>query len=454
MTVWRVPGRIEVLGKHTDYAGGHVLVGAVERAVTVHAEPLSEADAATTPGDARDSAADSAAEQGEYAAGAGEPAARASLPSAPTRILASTDLDPEAVEIIAGEQLDRPAGHWAHYVRTAAERLTSNFGPLASARLTFTSDLPPASGMSSSSALLTATALALADLNDLWTRPEWTHTIRTRLDLAGYAASIENGKAFGDLPGRPGVGTSGGSLDHTGMLTSERGLLSLASFDPPEIHDRVPMPPGMTFVVCVSGIRAEKTAGAQESYNSGPRMIADILGRWNQGATQPLSSLHAVVRHLVPESAQGPIDPGDERLAPLRACAKGAVEQGRLQQFLEESAYLVPAAAQALRVGALNDFAQYVERSQRLAEEGLGNQVPETIALVRLARQEGAVAASAFGAGYGGSVWAMVPTTTADDFAARWLSAYRAEFDVPEATTIVTGAGQSARRRDEDANQA
>ena len=33
-TAWRVPGRVEVLGKHTDYAGGSVLVGAVDRAIT------------------------------------------------------------------------------------------------------------------------------------------------------------------------------------------------------------------------------------------------------------------------------------------------------------------------------------------------------------------------------------------------------------------------------------
>ena len=30
MTVWFAPGRIEVLGKHTDYAGGRSLVMAIE----------------------------------------------------------------------------------------------------------------------------------------------------------------------------------------------------------------------------------------------------------------------------------------------------------------------------------------------------------------------------------------------------------------------------------------
>ena len=37
---WTMPGRIEVLGKHTDYGGGRVLVCAVDRGVTVRAERI------------------------------------------------------------------------------------------------------------------------------------------------------------------------------------------------------------------------------------------------------------------------------------------------------------------------------------------------------------------------------------------------------------------------------
>jgi galactokinase len=39
---WRVPGRIEVLGKHTDYAGGRSLVCAVEQGFVVAAAPRSD----------------------------------------------------------------------------------------------------------------------------------------------------------------------------------------------------------------------------------------------------------------------------------------------------------------------------------------------------------------------------------------------------------------------------
>jgi len=50
-----------------------------------------------------------------------------------------------------------------------------------------------------------------------------------------------------------------------------------------------------------------------------------------------------------------------------------------------------------------------VDRSQELTTTHLRNQVPETIFLAKAAREEGAIAASAFGAGFGGSVWALVP---------------------------------------------
>jgi galactokinase len=69
-----------------------------------------------------------------------------------------------------------------------------------------------------------------------------------------------------------------------------------------------------------------------------------------------------------------------------------------------------------------------VDRSQALAEQALDNQVPETIALARLARANGAAAASAFGAGFGGAVWAMVPGSAAESFTAAWRAAYAQEF--------------------------
>ncbi|MDO5629841.1 MAG: galactokinase family protein, partial [Mobilicoccus sp.] len=136
--VWRVPGRIEVLGQHTDYAGGNVLVCAASQSVTATATPRPPPRTPlTTSG--------------------GSPNDRRGLLSARSSAF------PGTVTLEANRPVDLPAGHWGRYVATAWHRLRANFGDLPDAHLTIDSDLPLASGMSSSSALVVASALALAD---------------------------------------------------------------------------------------------------------------------------------------------------------------------------------------------------------------------------------------------------------------------------------------------------
>lgn len=65
-----------------------------------------------------------------------------------------------------------------------------------------------------------------------------------------------------------------------------------------------------------------------------------------------------------------------------------------------------------------------------------------------LARDLGVQAASSFGAGFGGSVWALVPTADADGFATAWLERYSAEFPeaAERATALITRPGAPAHR--------
>jgi galactokinase len=48
--------------------------------------------------------------------------------------------------------------------------------------------------------------------------------------------------------------------------------------------------------------------------------------------------------------------------------------------------------------------------------------------LARSAKELGAAAASAFGAGFGGAVWAMVAVEESEVFLARWARRYREDF--------------------------
>lgn len=378
MSGWFAPGRIEVLGKHTDYAGGNVLICAVDRGVT------------------------------------------ATVTRGTSGIEARSAASADVVTLQPGTPADLPAGHWGHYVNVVVDRLAANFGPLRPAKIAIDSDLPLASGMSSSSALVVSTAMALARDNGFDTSDAWRDAIADELALAGYLACVENGSSFGPLAGRKGVGTFGGSEDHTAMLCSAPGHLGVFSFNPASLVERVAFPDDLAFVVAVSGVKAEKTGAALAAYNGASLGVREVLARWNAATQRADANLAAAV-------ASGP-----EAVEVLEGLvADDARLLGRLRQFVAESTVIVPGAADALRRGDLAALGEVAASSQTWAAEGLGNQVPETQGLVDEALALGAIASTSFGAGFGGSVWALVERDSADAFGADWLSAYRVRF--PEA---------------------
>ncbi len=390
-----VPGRIEVLGKHTDYAGGRSLICATERGFKVMVNPRTDETITVT----------------DAARGVNDRLA----------------LDPE---------LTSAKGHWSSYPRTVARRVARNF-PRArqGADVVFENDLPQAAGLGSSSAFVTAIFLALSAVNDLEHDEAYTAAIKTREDLAAYLACVENGASFGPLEGDGGVGTTGGSEDHVAILCSERGQLKTYAFNPVRLEARIAMPPGFTFVVAASGVMAQKTAGAMDHYNRVAADAATLLERMQTIGGEPQRSLADAVAG------------SSEAVTELHRVLQFEPRLlGRLEQFIEETLVIVPRAAEALTARDLATFGALVDRSQRLAEEGLRNQVPETVALARRARELGCAAASAFGAGFGGSVWALVPSREAERFSERWQTAYNREFpeSAARATFFTTWPGAGA----------
>ncbi len=391
---WFVPGRIEILGKHTDYAGGRSLICAVERGVAAVSAARSDGVLSVTD----------------------------------TRRQTSVVLDPDG---------PAPDTSWTTYPATVIARLRRNFpGSILGADVIFESDLASASGMSSSSAVMIAVLLAAAKASRLETSPEWSRNIRHQEDLAAYAATIENGSAFRGLAGDAGVGTRGGSEDHTAIVCSRPGRLAQYSFRPTRLERSIALPPGLVFAIAVSGVRAQKTGNAREDYNRAARAVDRILALWNRGSGRSDPTLAAAIAGA----------PGGA--ASVRAAVDGEEPalDDRFDQFVEESMTLVPAAGDQLERTELDALGVTVSRSQDLAERLLRNQVPETISLARLARDRGAIAASAFGAGFGGSVWALVEQTGAGRFLESWQAAYGAAH--PEASKrsafFLTGPGPAA----------
>jgi galactokinase len=416
-----VPGRIEVLGKHTDYAGGRSLIAAAERGFCLVA--VARAGALVR---AR------ALDLGE----------RCEFPFA-------GDLEPRV-------------GHWSNYPMTVARRVARNFpGRLRGADLAFASDLPSAAGMSSSSALVVACFLALAAINRLAEREVYRRNIAGPESLAGYLGTVENGQTFAALAGDRGVGTFGGSEDHTAMLCSQAGTLAQYSYCPVRLERRIAMPAGYVFAIAASGIAAEKTGSAMERYNRASRLAAAAAGRWREATGRPDGTVAAAMASgpaaratpfRVPAAA-GTYDPA--AAARMREVLAGVPPGGeftpqelrdRFEHFRVESDEIIPPAGDALAAGDLATFGRLADRSQEAAETLLGNQVPETSHLARSARELGAAAASAFGAGFGGSIWALVREDDGAAFLEKWPRRYAAAFAsaASRAAFFVTGAGPAA----------
>ena len=100
----------------------------------------------------------------------------------------------------------------------------------------------------------------------------------------------------------------------------------------------------------------------------------------------------------------------------------------RVRQFVIESEAIIPQAADALARNDLRKFGQLVDISHVNSRELLWNIIPETDYLQQSARKLGAIAASGFGAGFGGSVWALVTAADVDMFCERWNAAYHTAF--------------------------
>ncbi len=123
--VWAAPGRVNLIGEHTDYNEGYVMPFALAQRVLIAAAPRNDRTWSVT-----------------------------SLNNDSTKIFSAADLNPG----MAG---------WQAYVAGVVWALQEAGHRVGGADLVLTSDVPEGAGLSSSAALECAVLTALADLNDL-----------------------------------------------------------------------------------------------------------------------------------------------------------------------------------------------------------------------------------------------------------------------------------------------
>ena len=349
----RAPGRVNLIGDHIDYNGLAVLPMAIQHEIRMLVAPRDD-------GRVRLANVDDAFEPVTFELGPVVPA--------------------------------HPAGHWANYAQAAGQALVTACGPLGGFDALVSGAIPQAAGLSSSSALVVASALALVDAN--------------ALDLAPHAlmALLADAEHY--------VGTRGGGMDQAICLGARRGAATHIDFRPLRLTP-VAVPAGWRFVVAFSGVRAQKSAAAREVYNRRTHecaealpMLADAAGLAGE-ATWP-----ALV-------AQGTADD----LAALAASELEPPLDRRARHVVTEAAR-VEAAVAALRAADLVAFGRLMTASHASLRDDYEVSCPELDALVDLALGAGARGARLTGAGFGGSVVALADEATAAAMVSRWTQAY------------------------------
>ena len=375
-----VPGRIEFFGKHVDYGGGISMTCAISEGITATIDRLD--------------------------------VAVIDLEDARTGRRARVPLRPDA----------RPGGaHGGTYIAAVARRLTRDFGPLTTGvRVVSQSTLPRSAVLSRCSAFVTMLTMAVAEANELTQRAEWQQHLPDRLALAEYCGAVETGGAFGPWPGERGVGTRGGAQDHVAILCNTAGRVGAYGYRPATLIGEATFPKSWALLVAVSGVRATKTGGAQADYNRAADLLHGLLGRWNQVTGRADRSLAGALGSAADAPAQM------ERLAARSNDAP--LLMARLAQFLRETSRVVPGALAAISAAEGAALGRWAVESQQGAELALRNQVPETMFLARAAMAAGAHAASSFGAGFGGAVWAVCNASALDEVRDRWRASYAKAF--------------------------
>ena len=384
-----VPGRLEVFGKHTDYAGGHSLLFPIDRGFHCMCKANKR------------------------------------------RIVSLRDINPSyggRTFRISGHVQSRIGG-WVNYPMTVVKRLCKNFGSaLVGVDIAFGSDLPPAGGMSSSSALMIMVFLAVASVNKLFDHPVYKMNVAGNLDLAMYLACVENGQTFRGLAGDRGVGTFGGSEDHTIILNGRRGMISLYQFAPTVHQAKIALPEDLAYAILYSGAKARKTGEAMYKYNLVAKRAGLVVDRYNQA----YGTAHALMRHIIEENSSLT---ANATLAKVKKAAANYKERGRdldlpgrFQQFYLEDQEFIPKANKALGLQDYEELARVTNLSHEASKTYLWNIAPEIEFLQKEALRLGALAASGFGAGFGGSAYALVQVEDAQEFAERIGDLYRRRF--------------------------
>jgi len=412
----RAPGRVNLIGEHTDYNGLPVFPMAVDRDIAAVFSPRADRRiilANTDPG--------------------------------------FTERSFEIQELIPAYS----TGDWGNYCKAAVQGLLDFYRQkhrdsdrFCGFEATFDSDIPVAAGMSSSSALVVLSALIFLASNglDLHTTPSG------RLELADLLARAEHY-----------VGTQGGGMDQAISLMGQSGHAVKIDFFPLRTRS-APLPKGYSVVVANSLVKAAKTAEAMDKYNRRSiecRLAAAVLKKifsetyrrdvpiflfgdlkeeklavpdseiWKisdstfRGDPYTLGEIAAILGQTVEKTAQlyckrrdGSIFPEPEGGFKLQQRYRHVIEEGRR----------VEQSIQALESGDILQFGKLMNQSHSSCRDLYEISCEELDRLVEISREAGAVGARLTGAGFGGCTVNLVRDNGVESFIRQVIKSYYRDY--------------------------
>lgn len=349
----RAPGRLELLGNHTDYNQGLVLALAVDKFVYF-----------------------------------------ASAPRADGRIELASSAFPERERFSTTQLEKNPAAPWADYVKGVLVELRKRGVPFGGFNGVLHGTVPMGAGMSSSAAIEVATALTMRKLRPYSLSPTGITTppsadddgqlppltTTEKLETAKVCQAAENNF----------VGVKCGLLDQISSLFGKEFHAIEIDFQS-LVVEPVPMVGEIAIVVCNTGVKHSLVGGEYNALREHCESAARSLG---------VKTLRSVDSKMLAANRQK-LSERDYQ------CALHVV--GEIQR--------VVAGARALRDGDFEQFGQYMFQSHDSSRENFHNSTPELDTLVELARAHpAALGARLTGGGFGGATINLVRRDGVEDF--------------------------------------
>jgi N-acetylgalactosamine kinase len=385
----RAPGRVNLLGEHTDYNGLPVLPMAIDRNILIAGLPRAD------------------------------------------RVVMLQNVESQfgARQYELNEDIPPfVAGDWGNYAKAAAQGLMRYCGGrlLYGAELLVDGNIPGGAGLSSSSALVVGNALALLAANQI------------DLPYLTLAELLPVAERY--------VGTLSGGMDQATSLLAQQGHALRIDFFPLCVRT-VPLPREYNIVVCHSLVQAEKSGPAKRGYNLRViecRLACRVLERaLGSGLPRPLHTLgdlatlfpgRPLVDFISLISTQLPDRPlslvqvgaiigtAPERLRSECHIAEDLGDRftllRRVRHVLRE-AERVDQAEKALLAGDAPGFGRLMDASHQSCRDDYEISCAELEELVHVAKEAGATGARLTGAGFGGCTVNLVAEAEMQTFLTR-----------------------------------